>query len=673
MRLQISPLISDGMVFQWGISVPIDGSAPPGADIAVSFLGKVYRTRADNEGRWRLFLDSQAPGGPHIIEVSLELSPNPPETITINDVYAGDVWICSGQSNMELPMQRLRDNYPEEWKSTVNLPGGKAPAIRQFKVPQDYDFSGPRQLLAGGCWTAASPEILHEFSGTAWFFAKAIYKKHRIPLGLINASWGGTPAEAWMSADGLAAFPEKRALGNRYADPELCEKTAREAETALKAWADKLAALDSGLTVPGGNARSAAWYEPQIDLSQWREITLPCDFAEAGLTAFCGVIWLRREFEAPANFAAHDAQVWLGTIVDADTVYINGVEVGNTTYRYPPRKYPVPAGLLHEGKNTIVIRVVCNNGEGGITRDKPFRIFSKKGSIELAGDFKYRIGAIVEPRPEEFFFQRLPMCLFNAMIAPILKYPCKGVIWYQGESNDKAPHEYASLFTALINDWREKSKSLLPFLFVQLPIWGPPEDDAESSSWAVIREAQCSALSLPMTGMAVGLDLGEWNDLHPLNKKDIGLRLALAAEKVVYGQRNTAPGPLLRSVERKGSKVILRFDNCGAGIKVEEDLTRRHRGTEKKKSFFSSILITFVPLCLSVRLFLKTSFYLSVAAKGRVYRLPAKIEGRDCISVDVSSIRENPERVLYAWANNPRDRQLYNSDGLPVIPFRAEI
>jgi sialate O-acetylesterase len=639
MRLQVSPLISNGMVMQEGASIPIRGEAAPGAAITALFRGKTYYTRADSDGTWRLFLDKQVSGGPY----TLEISAGTEEKLIINDIYIGDVWICSGQSNMEMPMQRLRDNFPEEWDPPVNS------LIRQFKVPQEWDFSGPREDLRGGAWAAASPETLNEFSGTAWFFARTLYEKRPlekhslekrpVPVGLINAAWGGTPAEAWMSSDALAAFPEKIALGRQFADTAFCDAITQKKAAVIKAWNDELTAADSGLT--------QAWQRPETDISSWGEITLPGDFADVGLKSFCGALWLCKEFEASEAFARDESRLWLGTIVDADTAYINGEEIGNTGYRYPPRKYPVPAGLLHAGKNRIVIRVVCCNGGGGVTRSKDFRLFSENDCIELSGIWKYRIGINVSSRPEEFFLQRLPMGLFNAMIAPILGYPCRGILWYQGESNDSKPSEYAALLSALINDWRDKKQQALPeplskeghdlpFLLVQLPIFGAPGENNESSSWAIIREAQYAALSLPATGMAAALDLGEWNDLHPLNKKDVGRRLALAAERLVFKNENTAPGPILRGIEKRGGKLLISFDNSGGGLTSDEQP------------------------------------YVSVIADGKNSRLPAEITGPDCLSVDISSVK-NPETLLYAWANNPRDRQLYNAEGLPVIPFRVNI
>jgi len=432
-----------------------------------------------------------------------------------------------------------------------------------------------------------------------------------------------------MSREALVAFPEKIAQGEQYASPVVCKEIGAKNEAAIQEWESHLIQKDEGL--------KEKWQNPETSLSNWDGIILPCDFSEDGLANFCGVIWLCREFEVKAEFAAQDAMVWLGTIVDTDTVYINGVEVGNTAYRYPPRKYRIPGGMLHEGKNRIAIRVTCINGQGGITRDKPFRVFSEQGCVELAGTWKYRIGAKAPPRPEAFFFQRQPMGPFNATIAPILKFPLRGVIWYQGESNDTYPDEYEGLFKAMIQDWRNKSiQGDLPFLFVQLPIFGSPAENDEASSWAIIRDAQSAALSLPATGMAAALDLGEWNDLHPLNKKEVGRRLFLAAERVVFGNENAPGSPMCRDVQLRRSRLFLTFDNCASGL-IAHDTP-----------------------------------YVSVVADGKLLRMPAEIEKHDTLSVNFSSVKK-PEKILYAWANNPKDRQLYNGDGLPVIPFRVAI
>jgi len=611
--LGLSPLVGDSMVIQAGAAFPLWSRKK----LSVTFLGKTYESR-NADGKWLITLDPSPAGGPFTIDI---VSDN--GSVSIKDIYIGDVWLCAGQSNMELMMQRLRDNYSEEWELD------NYPPVRNFKVSQEWDFSSPREEPSGGIWKIASRETLEEFSGTAWFFAKKMYEKHGVPIGLVNTAWGGTPVESWMSTDALVDFPAKIAEGSQYSDPAKRAGITEKTNEAIKEWETNLAHEDLGFPKD--------WKNPKTDISAWDEMPLPGDFAAAGLTQFCGVIWLAKDFEVSEKFASADAKVWLGTIVDADTVFVNGAEIGNTGYRYPPRKYPVKQGLLHSGKNRIVIRVTCNNGEGGVTQDKPLRVFTEGVSIELTGAWKYKIGAAAQTRPEEFFFQRLSTGNYNAMIAPLLKYPFRGVIWYQGESNDPNPREYSSLFISMIKDWRKKNNNaLLPFLFVQLPIFGEPQDNDENSSWAIIRQAQESALSLPATGMAAALDLGEWNDLHPLNKKDVGFRLFLAAEKTLFKEENSSPGPTLRCFEKRQEKLFVFFDNCAKGLHVQEKP------------------------------------YVTVIDEKAKSRLSAQIEGPDSISIDLSAVK-NAKKVLYAWANNPRDRQLFNSEGLPALPFKIEL
>jgi sialate O-acetylesterase len=612
--LTVHSLFGDGMVMQQGAAVPVRGRCAPNKPVSLRFLGKRYRAQADGEGNWQIILEPAESGGPFVMEIT-----GGEETISLADIWVGEVWLCSGQSNMELPMTRLKDDFPEEWTPPVNS------LIRQFKVPQEWDFSGPRRDLCGGKWIPASPETLGDFSGTAWFFARWLYETHQAPIGLINAALGGSPAEAWMSREALRDWPHK---GEQYAVREVREQAVTQSIRAIADWERAARRGDAG--------RSGEWQRSELDDRDWDEISLPGDFADAGLVDFCGVLWLRKQFTVPPEMAAKPAKIWLGTIVDADRVYINGVEAGNITYRYPPRKYPIPPEVLREGWNQITIRVTCNNGQGGITRGKPFRIFSEQGSIELAGNWKYKAGVQTAPRPAEFFVQWEPTGLYNAMIAPLLRYPLRGVIWYQGESNENDGEAYAPLFAALVRDWRRKmGNPELPFVFVQLPLWGRPSENREADKWAVLREAQAAALALPATGMAAALDLGEWNDLHPVNKKGVGDRLAMAAEAAAYGGHNTAPGPTLREVIRRGETLRLAFVKCGAGLYAPEPV------------------------------------YLTVLFEGgKAKRLPAGILEPDTLLVDIAGLG-NPQKILYAWADNPTDRHLYNSDGLPALPFRS--
>jgi sialate O-acetylesterase len=627
--LELPSIFSDGMVMQRGAEVAVWGRADPDAEVAVEFLGARYEARADRAGDWRVSLAPAEAGGPFLLRVSAS---GGERAISIEDVLVGDVWLCSGQSNIQTPMSRLRDDFPEEFSlSTV-------PPIRQFSLTCALDFSGPRSELPPAKWARASAEGLGDFSGVGWFFARQEQARRRIPVGLIVAAFGGAPIEAFMSRESLAEFSDKIAEAERYADAAFRDAAARRSAEAIKEWDCFVQAKDRGL--------SERWFLLEADDSAWRGIRLPGRFdEEKELRGFCGALWLRRTFVVPEGFGAEGCRLWLGTIADADRVFINGVEVGGTGYRYPPRKYPVPAGLLRPGLNAIAIRVVCNEGDGGVTRGKPFRLLpgaaSKSASpIDLRGQWKYGIGLRTIPRPADLFLQWLPTGMFNGMIAPLLPYAARGAIWYQGEANTGKPHEYARLLRSMIFDWRRRiGKEDFPFLVVQLPILGAPSPNDEASPWALLREAQASALDLPATGMVAALDLGEWNDLHPLNKKDLGLRLALAAEELLHGEPKHSPGPALAAIERRGSALLLRFEGCGEGLVA--------RGGE-------------------------AAFVSVVDDDGKSTRAAARIEALDLLSVDLSGI-ERPAMILYAWADNPADRQLYGAGGLPAQPFRRAV
>jgi len=621
----MSPFFSDGMILQHDSLFPIWSRKK----ITVIFLGKTYEANSA-DGKWLITLDPVPAGGPFEMQIKGD-----DESVTIKDIYSGDLWLCSGQSNMETPMERLRDNFSEEWELK------EYPIIRHFKTSQEWDFSSPREDISGGIWLKPTKETLSSFTATPWFFAKYMYEKYRIPIGLINTAWGGTPIESWMSREALAGFPQKIALGTKFADEAKRKEITNNSTTAISEWEKNVAHEDIGIP--------KEWKNPDTDISSWDDITLPGNFSGTGLDKFCGALWLAKDFEVGEDFASNEVKVWLGTIIDSDTVYINGVEIGTTGYRYPPRKYKCK-GLVKKGKNRIVIRVICNNGDGGITINKPFRIFTDNESVELNGTWKYKIGIKTQKRPEEFFFHSLSMGNFNAMVYPFLRMPIKGVIWYQGESNDFNSNEYKKLFQLMINDWRKKNNNeKLPFIFVQLPIFNKESDNNEAHGWAIIREAQADALSLPNTGMACALELGEWNDLHPLNKKDVGYRLFLAADKTLFAAKNTSPGPTVSRFERQQDKINIFFNNCGEGLKAVDIPPEP---SNKSESSFTA--------------------FVSVIGEDANVRLPAKIESANAISINISGIKA-PKKILYAWANNPRDRQLFNSDGLPVLPFKIEL
>jgi sialate O-acetylesterase len=337
--------------------------------------------------------------------------------------------------------------------------------------------------------------------------------------------------------------------------------------------------------------------------------------------------------------AGQQAKLILGRIVDADSVFVNGVFVGTTGYQYPPRRYDIPSNVLKEGGNTVVVRVISTIGKGGFVLDKPYELVSGGQTIDLKGDWQYRLGATMDPLASQTFVRWKPVGLYNAMISPLLNYSIKGAIWYQGESNAERPLEYRELFSALICDWRKKwSQGDFPFLFVQLPNFMERIEQPSESNWALLREAQLKTLSLPQTGMAVTIDIGEWNDVHPLNKKDVGKRLALAAQRVAYGDDTIVySGPIYHSMKIEGNKIVVTFTNTGSGLVA---------GSGELK-------------------------YFAIAGIDRRFVwAKAKIENNRVVvwSEEVP----NPVAVRYAWADNPEGANLYNAEGLPASPFRTD-
>jgi sialate O-acetylesterase len=622
-QVRLPRLISDGMVLQRESIVKIWGYAAINEEIAIRFIDSTYHSKADCKGAWHILLPELKAGGPY--EMQIQAS----NMITISDILVGDVWVCSGQSNMELPMRRVSWVYPEEIANSVNN------EIRYFHVPRKYDFSGPLNDFQSGSWRTADPESVLDFAAVAYFFAKELYDRYHIPIGLINAALGGSPAEAWMSEEALKAFPEHYKELQDFKDEQLINKIQNSDKERIRMWYELLGQKDEGYKDP-----QKYWYNPAINTSNWAWMNIPGYWADTEAGYLNGVVWFRKKFLLPSSMAGEHAKLILGRIIDADSVFINGKFVGTTSYQYPPRRYDIPPDLLKAGENTIVVRVISNGGRGGFAPDKPYEIDFEKDTFDLMGKWQYRVGAVMEPLKGETFIRWKPGGLYNAMIAPLLEYSIKGVIWYQGESNADRPDEYYRLFPALINDWREKwNDNSLPFLYVQLPNYMKASDQPSESNWALMREAQQKTLSLPETGMAVTIDVGEWNDIHPLNKKDVGHRLALAAQKVAYGNENIVySGPVYQDMKIDGNRIILTFTNTGSGLIA--------KGGGDLRQF-------------------------AIAGKDkRFVWAQAKIEN-DKVVVWNSKI-SNPVAVRYAWADNPEGANLYNKEGLPASPFRTD-
>ncbi len=622
-QIKLPKLISDGMVLQRNTETRIWGWASPSENITIQFQDINYSVQANSNGEWELMFPNLTAGGPY--QMTLKAS----NTIVIKNILIGDVWICSGQSNMDLTMKRVGPRYPEELTNANN------PNIRYFYVPQKYHFQEPLNDVDKGEWIDVNPDNIQNFSATAYFFAKHLYSKYKVPIGLLKSSMGGSPAQAWLSEDALKKFPEYHKEFKQYQNQAFVDSIIQSDQQRSNNWYSELNQQDLGL-----KGDSVNWKYPSFDDSNWAKMEIPGYWADGKLGKINGAVWFRKEIEVPASFLKSDIMLLLGRVVDADSVFINGKFVGNTGYQYPPRRYKIKEGILKEGKNTIVIRVINNIGNGGLMVDKPYELVCGDEKIDLKGEWKYKLGVKMDALQPQTFVRWKPGGLYNAMISPLIPYTIKGAIWYQGESNSSYPQNYQALMSSLIQDWRKHwNQGEFPFLFVQLANYKETKDEPTLSNWAMLRDQQLKTLEVPNTGMAVIIDSGEWNDIHPLNKKTVGDRLGLAAQKIAYGDKNVVySGPMYKSMKIKKNKVIISFTNIGSGLKVN--------GKGDLKEF-------------------------AIAGKDKKF-IWAKAEIKGDKVIVWSDKVEEPVAVRYAWADNPDQANLYNQEGLPASPFRTD-
>lgn len=615
--MKLSNIFSHGMVLQRNKNIMISGTTKPTHSVCLTFLEKTYETISNLHGEFSIELDALEPGGPYQMEIVAD------EKVTIKDILIGDVWVLGGQSNMELPLYRTQDLFEDEVKR-IN-----EPLIRQFAVPQVYDFHAPRQEFLSGTWTSATQSDVMNFSAVGYFFAQKVFENNGVPIGLIQSAVGGTPIEAWMSEKTLRQINQYDDLFDQNKDDAYIHSTLRSDEERNHLWYQYLEKKDLGL--------QHKWYTESFQATDWNEFEVPASWQNTELENIRGSVWFTKEFEVPASMTKSEAMLKLGTIVDADDTYVNGTCIGQTGYRYPPRRYPIPAGLLKPGKNTITVRVISTQTTGEFIKDMPYKLIANGEEINLEGHWKYKLGAQTKTLQPQTFFQYEPAGLYNGMITPLSNYCITGVLWYQGESNTANPDGYNILFKELVNDWRQNwNQGEIPFLFTQL---ANLDTNDPNNNWAVLREEQFKGLNISHTAMAVTIDIGESNDLHPQNKKTLGERLALAALNKAYGEDIVYSGPLYKKMERIGHSIHLTFNHIGSG------LTTRDR-EEQLKTF---------TIC---------------GTDGKFVPATAVIHGSHVI-VNHEEIQE-PQHVRYAWSDNPEDANLYNKEGLPASPFTTE-
>jgi sialate O-acetylesterase len=401
-QVRLPKLISDGMVFQRDLDVNIWGWASPDESVSVNFQDKDFHTTTDQSGKWLIKLGYLKAGGPY------EMIIKGITTIHLKDILVGDVWICSGQSNMELPMYRVRPLYEQE------ISDANDPFIRYFYVPQKYDFNTPHEDFEKGIWQTTTPQSVLNFSAVAYFFAKDLYEKYKIPVGLIHSALGGSPAESWLSEESLKTFPDHYREALRFRNPELIKEIETEDQKRGNAWYGELNSRDLG------HMEHIKWYNPQYNSTDWKKMNIPGYWAEEEGRVVNGVVWFRKEFHLTGADIEKPAKLNLGRIVDADSVFINGKFIGRTTYQYPPRWYNVVPDVLKEGKNTITLRIINVGGKGGFVPDKPYELVLGSKTVDLKGHWQYKIGAEMEPLQSQTFIRWKPLGLYNAMIVSVI-------------------------------------------------------------------------------------------------------------------------------------------------------------------------------------------------------------------------------------------------------------
>lgn len=621
-QFTVSKLYNNHMVIQRNEVINVWGTSNVNESVSVQFNNKNYKTKADSNGDWLVTLPKMKAGGPFKMTFK-----SGKETIQIDDILIGDVWICSGQSNMEWPLaQTINASAEMAQVSDTN--------IRHFKVPTSYAVT-PEKTLAGGTWEVASPQTVGNFTAVGYYFAKNLREHDKnVPIGLINTSWGGSRIEPWMNAKTL-----------NIENPEVYLEEAQQEQNAsfekmltnLKSQFPYLTEEDAGTAND-----EAIWVATDLDESDWVAINVPDLWENQGFEGFDGIAWYRTSFELTAEQAKNSIALSLGMVDDSDYVWINGQKGGETLQQYSAKRiYTINSKFLVEGKNSLTVKVDDTGGGGGIYGDKDdLFIKTVNSQISLAKNWNFKIGSYTKPF---MGVNQVAMMLYNKMIFPLLNFPIKGAIWYQGESNAnnlEEAKEYSELFQAMITQWRlEWNVGDFPFLWVQLANFMQPQEPSVDSNWAFLRASQTSALILPNTAEAVIIDVGEADDIHPKNKKDVGYRLSLGARKLVNNEAIVYSGPTFENQEIAKNKIIVNFNNIGSGLQTT-DKSNKVKG-----------------------------FAIAGADKNFVWAT-ATIKNNQVIVWNTAV--ENPLYVRYAWADNPDDANLYNIEGLPATPFKTD-
>ncbi len=642
----LASVFGDSMVLQRDKPIPVWGKAEPNESIVVSLGGKTAKTNADAQGAWMLKLPRMKAGGPHELVVTGAGKP-----LALKDVLIGDVWVCSGQSNMGMAVQDT--GRTEEGKKEIAE--ANYPNIRLFVVMPTTATTPQDELASHSPWASCTPQSVLGFSAAGYFFGRHVYQKEQAPVGLVMTAWGGTCAETWTSKAGLASLPEfETQLKDAEQNLPRLVQIETDYQAKAQAWETQLDTLDAGFQngVP-------VWSKPECPTADWRPVDMPLSFAMLAGTnpsKLGGRVWLRRDIDVPASWQGRDLVLNLGLVRETGRVWFNGTEVSrfDLVYRFWDAKTAaIPSSLVKAGaSNTVVVLLTDSANMAGMFGDAgTLQLIAKAPDADLkpisaAGSWQMKQGLAVEkltPRPAPPSYwpnnPNMPTVLYNAMVHPLIRMPIKGVIWYQGESNAGAAYEYRRLFPALIQDWRRAwGEGNFPFLYVQIAnfgCWQPAATEPRECTWAELREAQLMTLSVPKTGMAVSIDIGDVNDIHPIDKKDVGIRLGMAAQAIAYGERLEFSGPLYKSMKVKDGKARVAFTHA-KGLTVKGGVLEGFAVAGPDHKF--------------------------VYAK-------AEVRGQEVLVWNDAV--KSPAAVRYGWDFAP-ECNLYNAAGLPASPFRTD-
>lgn len=614
-KVTLPKIFSDNMVLQRNAQIPIWGWANPNEKIVIKFHNQIKNTTADSKGNWMLKLDAEKEGGPFQFNISGE------NVIQISNVLVGEVWLCSGQSNMEWPVQYSL-NAEEEIKTANNS------FIRHIKVEKTIN-SLPQNDISNGKWNVCDSTTAGDFSAVAYFFAKNLYNELKVPIGIINSSWGGSNIETWISREGFESSDEFKEMIAKMPKISLDSLNNFKTIPIIK----KIEAIQK---VKLNSFDETAFKDNYFDDSKLPTLYQPKVWEEQSLGEFDGVVWIRKTIELTEEESKTQAEIYLSAIDDEDITFINGIKAGSMNIWNAERKYKIPAGILRAGKNVVVIKIIDGGGGGGIFGNpENVKLMLGNQTKSLAGDWKFQVESIKLGSNQNEF----PSLCYNSMINPLIPYAFKGVLWYQGESNVDRAFQYKKAFPLLIQDWRKKWSNEFPFYYVQLATYETIGNSNEGSAWAELREAQTMTLSVPKTGMAVTTDIGNPADIHPINKEPLGKRLADLALNNDYNTLRICNSPKYKSLAIKNNQAIITFDNAHSTLTAKDN-------NGEVKGF-------------------------EVAGSNKIF-YPAKgIIKNNKVIIESSEVPE-PVAVRFGWKGDDSECNLFNAQGLPAVPFRTD-